>query len=78
MAVPRPNALGALTGLAPAPFYRELARRRNVALIEKALPAVLSDAKLKQDAVHPTAQGHRVLADRAVDELTDIGLVPRR
>jgi acyl-CoA hydrolase len=78
MAVPRPNALGALTGLSAATFYRDLAKRRGVALVEKALPAVLSDARLKQDALHPTAEGHRALADRTVDELTAIGLVARR
>jgi len=78
MAVPRPNALGALTGLAPAPFYRELAQRRKVALIEKALPAVLSDSQLKLDPLHPTVQGHRVLADSAVAELAGIGFVTRR
>jgi acyl-CoA thioesterase-1 len=78
MAVPRPNALGALTGLSPAAFYRELAQRRHVALIEKALPAVLSDARLKLDALHPTVEGHKALADAAVDELAAIGFVARR
>jgi acyl-CoA hydrolase len=78
MAVPRPNALGALTGLSPAAFYRDLAERTRVPLIEKALPAVLSDAKLRLDMLHPTAEGHRVLADRAVDELAGLGFVAKR
>ena len=78
MAAPQPNAIGALAGLSPAAFYRDLAQRRKISLIEKALPAVLSDARLKLDMLHPTAEGHRVLAERAVGEFADIGLVARR
>ena len=78
MAAPQPNAIGALAGLSPAAFYRDLAQRRKISLIEKALPAVLSDARLKLDMLHPTAEGHRVLAERAVDELAGIGFVARR
>jgi len=47
-------------------------------VIEKALPTVLSDANLKLDPLHPTAQGHRVLAERAADELADIGFGAKR
>ena len=78
MAAPQPNALGLVTGLSPAPFYRQLGERTKVPLIEKALPAVLSDSTLKQDALHPTADGHTVLAERAVAELETIGLIGRR
>ena len=78
MAVPRPNALGALTGFSAATFYGELARRRGVALVERALPAVLSDSRLKLDALHPNAEGHRALAEKAVEELAAIGLVAKR
>jgi len=77
MAAPRPNALGALTGLTPAAFYRDLAQARKVGLIEKALPVVLSDAKLKLDLLHPTAEGHRQLAEGAAGELAGIGLVAK-
>jgi acyl-CoA hydrolase len=78
MAVPRPNALGALTGLTAASFYGDLAKRRNLVLVEKALPSVLSESSLKQDALHPTAEGHRALAERTAEELAAIGLVTRR
>ncbi len=78
MAAPQPNALGLLTGLSPAPLYRDLAERARIPLIEKALPAVLSDGKLKLDALHPTAEGHRLLAERAAGELEEIGFVARR
>jgi acyl-CoA hydrolase len=78
MAVPRPNALGALTGFTAASFYGDLAKRRNLPLVAKALPSVLSESSLKQDALHPTAEGHRALAERTAEELAAIGLVTRR
>jgi acyl-CoA hydrolase len=76
MAAPQPSALGALTGLSSAVFYRDLAQRRRVILIEKALPAVLSEYKLRQDAIHPNAAGHAALARHAIDELRQVGIVP--
>jgi acyl-CoA thioesterase-1 len=78
IAVPQPSAIGALTGLSPAGLYRELARRRGIPLVEKALPSVLSDERLRLDPVHPNAAGHQALAERAVAELEKTGLVPAR
>lgn len=78
MAAPQPTALGVLAGLSAAGLYREIAKRDAVPLIEKALPTVLSDAKLKLDPLHPTAQGHRLLADKAFDELAALGFAARR
>jgi lysophospholipase L1-like esterase len=78
MAAPQLTAFGALTGLSAARLYRDAAQRMKVPLIEKALPAVLSDPSLKLDALHPTPEGHRVLAERAFDELAAIGFVTKR
>jgi len=78
MAAPQPTAMGTLTGFSAAPFYRDLATRQKVALIENALPAVLSESKLRLDALHPTAEGHAVLSERAVDELAKNGLLRAR
>jgi len=39
---------------------------------------VLSDDRLKLDALHPTAEGHDALARLAIDELRTIGLLPPR
>lgn len=76
MAAPQPSAIGALAGLSAAPLYREVAARRRAALIEKALPAVLSDDKLKLDAIHPNAAGHAALARKALEEMRVAGLAP--
>lgn len=77
MAAPQPTAMGALTGYSAAALYRDLATSTQVPLIEKAMPAVLSDAKLRLDAVHPTAEGHAILATRAAEELSQLGLLKR-
>jgi acyl-CoA thioesterase-1 len=78
MAAPRPSALGALTRFTAASFYRDLAQRRAVPLVERALPSVLSESSLRLDALHPTAEGHRALAERTAEELAASGLVARR
>ena len=78
MAAPQPSAVGMLTGLSAAGFYRELAQRRKIILIEKALPAVLSNASLKIDALHPNVDGHRALAERAAAELAEAGVAGGR
>ena len=78
MAAPQPSALGALTGLAPADLYADLAERRKVPLIGKALASVLSDPALRSDAIHPNASGHGALADRAFEELLRSGVVAPR
>jgi len=75
MAAPQPSVLGAVTGLAAAGLYADLARRRKVPLIEHALPSVLSDADLRQDAIHPNAAGHHALAERAFEELARSGVI---
>jgi acyl-CoA hydrolase len=75
MAAPQPSVLGAVTGLAAASLYADLAKRRNVPLIEKALPSVLSDQELRQDAIHPNAAGHDALAERAFEELVRSGVI---
>jgi acyl-CoA thioesterase I len=75
MAAPQPSMLGAVTGLAAASLYADLAKLRNVPLIEKALPSVLSDEDLRQDAIHPNAAGHGALAERAFEELARSGVI---
>jgi acyl-CoA thioesterase I len=75
MAAPQPSVLGAVTGLAAATLYADLAKRRKVPLIERALPSVLSDEDLRQDAIHPNAAGHGALAERAFEELARSGVV---
>ncbi|MBI2088874.1 MAG: arylesterase [Deltaproteobacteria bacterium] len=46
------------------PLYREIAREHGAFLISGALQGILSDAKLKSDAIHPNGAGYRLLAER--------------
>ncbi len=78
MAAPQPTAMGALTGLAPARLFRDVAKRHDVPLIEDAMASVLSDESLRLDGVHPNAAGHGMLALRAADELARSGVLAKR
>lgn len=76
VAAPRPNLAGALFGtLQAASFYKSLATREGIHLVEEAMPKVLGDAALKLDPLHPNAAGHAVLAMLIADELRRAGLL---
>ena len=53
--------------------YKELADKNNIKLIPFLLEGVGGEAKLNQtDGIHPTAEGHRILADNVWVILKDI------
>ena len=51
------------------PLYEAVARGRGVLHIPDALAGILSDPRLKNDAVHPNAAGYQRLADRLLTHL---------
>lgn len=51
------------------PLYEEVARDRGVLYIPDALAGILTDSRLKSDAVHPNGAGYRKLADRLLAKL---------
>ena len=61
--------------LAPPPMYREIAGSLSLPLEEKALSAVLSDASLKSDYIHPNAAGYRRLAEAIAGLLKKTGAI---
>jgi lysophospholipase L1-like esterase len=69
LGVPRP----ALFGLESAPFYYELAERRQVVLEADIIPKVLSERDLKSDPIHPNAAGYRRIAEAVHRKLRDAG-----
>ncbi|MBL8480092.1 MAG: arylesterase [Sterolibacteriaceae bacterium] len=74
LATPKPSIAGAVfNNLAPAEFYAEVAKDKNVPLIKDALPEVLSDTALKGDQLHPNAAGHARLDEKIHAELRKIG-----
>ncbi len=75
MAVPAPSIFGAALGsLSDAGFYADLAERRQVPLLSGVIAEVLSDSGSTLDRLHPNAEGSRLLAERAAEELQKAGL----
>lgn len=74
LATPNPSVMGAVLHNLSAPdFYRTIAQQQNVALIEDAIPDVLSDPQLKVDPLHPNAAGHALLAEKIHQALKNRG-----
>jgi acyl-CoA thioesterase-1 len=74
LATPNPSPMRAVFQNLTAPdFYRKVAEAQHVPLIEDAIADVLSDPKLKGDALHPNAEGHARLAEKIFKELQLIG-----
>jgi len=63
-------------GLLADPYlegYRELARREGAVLVEDFLGEIPRTAGLTLDGLHPSAEGHRRLADRLLPVLSRLG-----
>lgn len=74
LATPNPSLMAAVFQHLSAPdFYRKIAEAQHVPLIEDAIADVLSDPKLKGDALHPNAAGHALLSEKIFGELKTIG-----
>lgn len=74
LATPNPSQMRAIFQNLSAPdFYRKLTEAQHVPLIEDAIADVLSDPKLKGDALHPNSEGHVRLAEKIYKELQSIG-----
>ncbi len=69
--VPAPGLM-----LSTAPFYKKIAKEMNVPLEVSLLADILADSKLKADAIHPNAEGYRILAQGIAAFLRKAGAVP--
>lgn len=65
IAVPRPGLF-----LSPASLYGEIARDRHLPCEKEALSEILSDSRLKSDAIHPNAAGYARLAQILAGRVT--------
>jgi acyl-CoA thioesterase I len=76
--VPELSLLRAAAGrLKDSPIYAALGAEERVLVIDGALADVLSDARLRADAIHPNADGYAVMAERIADGLARAGLLRR-
>lgn len=53
-----------------ADVYEELSEQYEVALVPDIMDGVFTKASLKADAIHPNAEGHKVVAETVRPELT--------
>lgn len=74
LATPQPSIAGAVFQNLSAPeFYRIVADRYKVHLIENAVAEVISDPELKGDPLHPNVEGHVLLSDKIFSDLRRLG-----
>ncbi len=74
LATPKASVAGVVfQNLTVPDFYREVADRQQVPLIEDAIADVISDPQLKVDPLHPNAAGHALLSEKIYDALKSIG-----
>ena len=51
------------------PIYREIARKRGALYIPEILKGILSDARLKNDSIHPNSAGYQLMAERILEQV---------
>ena len=59
-----------------AALYAEIAREEQVALVPDVFSAVLGDAALRADPVHPNAAGYLQMAQGLHQRLKALGIAP--
>lgn len=52
-----------------SPIYEEVARQHGALYIPEVLKGVLSDPKLKSDAIHPNGAGYKIMAERILEQV---------
>ena len=64
-----------VTGIANAPLYAEVAKSRQVPMVDAGLADLLRKPAMRTDAVHPNAAGYRAMADNIAEGLTALGFL---
>lgn len=75
IAIPQPSLTAAFGSLSDHALYASLAKQHRVPLLEEAWSDILSDKKLKSDAIHANAQGYRIFAEKMADFLRKQGFL---
>lgn len=77
VAVPALSLMAAVAGRpSDAPLYAELAKEVQVALVPDVFSAVLGDADLRADPIHPNAAGYQQMAQGLHQRLKALGIAP--
>ncbi len=76
VAIPEFNRLKAAFGnLTDHPLYETIATETATPLIAEVFSEVLSDGKLKSDAVHANAKGYAVVSEKFGEKLKELGFL---
>lgn len=79
IAIPEFSPFGAAFGnLSDHPLYEKLAEETGTPLIEDVFSNVLAKNSLKADAIHPNAEGYRVVASELQNALSDLGFLRKK
>jgi lysophospholipase L1-like esterase len=68
LSVPKPGVF-----LKPAPLYSQLAAELQLPVANEIIADVESETSLKSDAIHPNAEGYRLIAERVFELLSESG-----
>lgn len=68
LSVPKPGVF-----LKPAPLYAQLATELQLPIANEIIADVESETSLKADAIHPNAEGYRLIAERVFELLGESG-----
>jgi acyl-CoA thioesterase-1 len=77
LATPKPSLIGAFTSLSDAGFYEEIAKEKNVPLIEDVYSKWLSKSEYKSDPIHLNAKGYEKVAEQIAEFLEDAGAIKK-
>lgn len=55
-----------------SPMFKEIATQFGAVYVPQVLKGVLSDSKLKSDAIHPNAAGYSLIAERLAEKITPL------
>jgi len=76
LAIPKFSPIGAAFGnLSDHPLYEKLAKETNTPLVEDVFSDVLANNGLKSDAIHPNAEGYRIVEDNMRNAFIKMGFL---
>lgn len=77
VAQPRPKSTGLIFGLSDADFYKEVAEKKNLILINNAFSSLLSKQEYKSDMIHLNAIGYKKVAEAIAKDFSDKKLIKK-
>lgn len=75
LATPRPSIMAALGSLNDAEFYEDIAKEKEVPLIENVYSELLSKPQYKSDPIHLNAKGYDMVAENIAKFLKESGAI---